>query len=261
MVLAALQISENSDLLGYLKLAKKAGAKAVLLNEYALCPFFKNLEKYSSAKLKSVIYLQNQKLKAAFSFCKKNKIALIAPIITLEKNKFYKEIIVFSADSAPLKYRAQRLISYSHWNEKEFFSNKEPKIIKTPLIFELGDLRCAVVFGFELHFDEIWLSLKKAQIDCVFLPTAATFDSGLRWRSLIRMRAFLGSFYILRANRTGGFYDEKSGIKWHFYGDSLLSLPNGEILECLGDKEEMLITQINAQIPRDNRAKWGFAEI
>lgn len=153
-------------------------------------------------------------------------------------------------------YRQQRLIEYQHWNEARFFDNHKHKILKKPLIFTHNGFNIAVLFGFEVHFDEFWLSMKKDGVDIVLLPCANTFQSSARWRELCKVRAFLNGCVVIRANRVGTSVVNNS--EWVFYGDSLIAMPNGEIIDNLRDKEAMLSLEIYKNKILEMAREWGF---
>ena len=92
----------------------------------------------------------------------------------------------------------------------------------------------------------------------MLLASASTFDSSLRWRNSIKMRAFLNRSYILRANRIGKYQDEVTKYLWNFYGDSLLVNPNGEVEDCLGDREELLIANLDKKYLKEIKECWKF---
>jgi predicted amidohydrolase len=62
----------------------------------------------------------------------------------------------------------------------------------------------------------------------------------------------------LRANRIGEFKDKEHS--WKFYGDSLLASPNGEVLEHLGNREELMIVDMHHSEVVQARRFWGFKE-
>ncbi len=136
-------------------------------------------------------------------------------------------------------YHQQRLIAYPHWNEKQFFDNILPKSPKTPLIFEKEDIKFGIIAGFEIHFDEIWLKLKQAQVDVVIMP-----------------RAFTNSMVILRVNGI----DEKvyDDVAWKFYGDSCLIDADGHIYDTLEEREGLMIVELQAQHIKNIQKEWGF---
>lgn len=153
-------------------------------------------------------------------------------------------------------YRQQRLIDYQHWNEARFFSNHNNKLLKKPLIFSYKGFNVATLFGFEVHFDEFWLSMKKEGVDMVLLPCANTFDSNMRWREICKMRAFLNGCVVIRANRVGTSVVNEN--QWVFYGDSFIAMPNGEIIDNLRDKESMLSLEVYKNKVLEMAREWGF---
>ena len=257
MKIAALQLSTlktQKELESYLQACIAQKVKVVLLGEYLLSPFFKRIESLQKNQIQAQAKMQQEELLRLS--CGYNLI-IVAPIIESAGKKIYKSIMILNKGKA-IFYRAQKLMPYEHWNEAQYFDNAQSKIIKIPPIFSVGGFKFSTLFGYELHFDEFWVKLKNSGVDCVLLPSASTFDSSLRWRSLIKMRAFLNGCYILRANRIGEYEDTIANCTWNFYGDSLLVNPNGEISDCLGDREELLIGEINKKELQDIRNCWKF---
>lgn len=254
---AVLQLSaqgmSSTKLYNYIRIASKQGVKVLLLGEYILNPFFNELKTLPLSMIKEQALHQIKVLKElAFTY----KITIIAPLIIVKKEKVYKTIAKFAPTSCSY-YQQQLLINYPHWNEEKFFAN-ETKAIQTPLMFKIEGFKFAVMSGFELHFDEMFQHLSSKNIDCILVPSVSTFDSYERWKSLILSRAFTHNCYILRANRIGEFADKNNS--WNFYGDSLLASPNGELLEHLGNKEELMIVDMNHSDVIQSRKTWGFKE-
>ncbi len=235
----------------YLRNAHKRGVKLILFGEYVLNHFFKELSKMP----KKMVQEQSQK---HIEFLRENAIKynmiFIAPIILIEDDKYFKKIVKITPKSINY-YEQQILMPYSHWNEKEFFSNAI-KPLKTPMIFKVSNFRIMVMGGFEVHFDTFWKKVIDKKIDLVLLPTASTFASHNRWREIIKTKAFLHGCYILRANRLGEYSED--GIKWKFYGDSVLVEPSGDIYMMLEDRESMLIETISKNIIKEHRKTWSF---
>ena len=235
----------------YLKKAKERECKLLLFGEYVLNPFFKELKSFPKSMIKKQTESNLDLLKKlSYEF----DMSLVAPIIEVKGEKFYKKIVKISPKSTSY-YTQQILINYSHWNEEKFFNNPI-KPLHSPLIFTINNFKIAIIGGFELHFDKIWEFIISKKVDLVLLPTASTFESKKRWRELIKMRAFLNNCYILRANRVGEYRDEEH--RWHFYGDSLFVNPDGEIDMRLEDRESMLIEPIAKDELATARRGWGF---
>jgi len=254
---AVLQLSaqglSSTKLYNYIRIAHKQGVKVLLLGEYILNPFFKELQKTSFSMIKDQAEHQSKILRELSSTY---DITIIAPLIIVKKKKLYKTIAKF-APSSTAYYQQQILIHYQHWNEEKFFDN-EIKELEAPLVFNVEGFKFALLSGFELHFDTLFEKLDEKNIDCILLPSVSTFDSYERWKSLICTRAFTHNCYILRANRIGEYKDQE--FSWKFYGDSLLASPNGEVIEHLGNAEELMIVDMDHNEVVQARRFWGFKE-
>jgi predicted amidohydrolase len=257
MRVAVLQLNSqgmsSTKLYNYIRIAQKQSVKVLVLGEYILNPFFKELQTMSTAMIKEQALHQIKVLKELSTTY---GITIIAPLVIVRKKQVFKSIVKFSPSSTSY-YQQQLLINYQHWNEEKFFDN-EQKALESPMVFKLDGFKFAIMNGFELHFDEILSQLNGKNIDCILLPSISTFDSFERWKSLISTRAFTHNCYILRANRIGE-YENKDGV-WEFYGDSFLASPNGEIIEHLGDTEELMIVDMNHSDVVQARRFWGFKE-
>ena len=254
---AVLQLSaqglSSTKLYNYIRVAHKQKVKVLLLGEYILNPFFKELESMSLSMIKEQALSQIKILKELSSTY---SMTIVAPLIIVKKKEVFKTIAKF-APSSTSYYQQQILINYSHWNEEKFFAN-DIKQINSPLIFKIDGFKFGVISGFELHFDELWDKLSQKSIDCVLVPSVSTFESYERWKALILSRAFTHNCYVLRANRIGEYQDRE--FTWKFYGDSVLASPNGELLEHLGNKEELMIVDMSHTDVVQARRSWGFKE-
>ncbi len=254
---AVLQLSaqglSSTKLYNYIRVAHKQDIKVLLLGEYILNPFFKELESMTLAMIKEQALSQIKILKELSTTY---NMTIVAPLIIVKKKEVFKTIAKF-APSSTSYYQQQLLINYSHWNEEKFFANNI-KQIQAPMIFKVDGFKFGVISGFELHFDELWNKLSEKNIDCVLVPSVSTFESYERWKALILSRAFTHNCYVLRANRIGEYQDKE--FTWKFYGDSVLASPNGELLEHLGNKEELMIVDMSHSDVVQSRRSWGFKE-
>jgi len=257
MRIASLQLSaqgmSSTRLYNHIRIAHKQGVKVLVLGEYILNPFFKELQTLSMSMIKEQAEFQSKVLKELSSTY---NMTIIAPLIMVKKKQAYKTIAKF-APSSTSYYEQQVLINYSHWNEEKFFANKKAQL-QTPFIFKVDGYKFALMSGFELHFDEFFTLLKSKNIDCLLVPSISTFESYERWKALLLSRAFTNNFYVLRSNRIGEYIDKQ--YKWQFYGDSLLASPDGELLEHLGNKEELMVADISHSAVVSARRAWGFKE-
>ena len=257
MKIAALQLPtlplSNKKLRDYLQKASSNGAKVVVLGEYVLNNFFKELVTMQ----KNMIDIQSKhKIEALESFAKEFDLHIVAPIVIVNNNKIYKAVAHFSPTETTYKNQ-EFLINYNHWDEESFFDN-EPSSEISVLNFSLNGLNFAVINGFEIHFDPVWLEILKKDTDIVLIPSASTFGSNQRWNEILKTRAFINSLYVLRVNRIGSYQDE--GSFWNFYGETYLINPDGFIEETLDSNEDMLIAEIDIRELRESHSSWKFKE-
>lgn len=257
LTIAALQLPtlgmQATKLDFYLRNAHSRNVKLVLLGEYVLNHFFKELPNIPIKMVKKQSDIHIELLK---KFAIKYQMVFVAPIIIIKDEQYKKTIVKITAKSVAY-YEQQILMPYKHWNEKKMFAN-EIKKLKAPMSFKVDGFKIMAMGGFELHFDPFWKEVRKKKIDLVLLPTASTFGSHNRWREIIKTRAFLYGCYILRANRLGEFKEED--VKWKFYGDSMLVEPSGQIYMMLEDKESMLIETISKNVIKEHKQSWAFEE-
>ncbi len=243
----------STKLYNYVRIASKKKVKVLLLGEYVLNPFFKELESMSLSMIKEQALHQIKILK---ELSLTYKMYIIAPLVIVKKDKIYKCITKF-APSSTSYYNQQILINYAHWNEEKFFANNSLQL-QSPMIFKVDGFKFAAMNGFELHFDEFFAKLSNKNIDCLLVPSVSTFESYERWKALVITRAFTHNMYILRANRIGEYQDKE--FTWKFYGDSILASPNGELLNHLGNTEELMIVDMSHTDVVRARRTWGFKE-
>ena len=252
--IAALQLStlplSDARLDYYLKACKDSGANLVVLGDYVLNSFFTEL----CAMSKQLIKEQSESKKASLAeFAKKYELTIIAPYVSVE-NKGFKKLCLKVSPSEIKSYEQQILMPYAHWNEDKFFCNHSEKL--RLFSFSYQNLKCALLFGFEAHFDVFWQLILQKRVDLVIIPCASTFNSEQRWKELLKTRAFLSNTAILKVNRIGNVSGDE---EWRFYGDSFFVNAFGELCENLSDREEMLIIDT----PKASEAKklWGFDKI
>jgi len=255
MTAAVLQLNaqglSSTKLYNYIRIAHKKGVKLLVLGEYILNPFFKELQHLS---LEMIEESSNQQLKILKESARDYNLTIIAPLILVRHKKPYKVIVKISPKSISYYYQ-QFLINYPHWNEEQFFANPKESF-KPPLTFKIGNIRFGVIGGFEIHFDPLWRFIEEKKIDCMIVPSISTFGSYQRWEAILKTRAFTHNCYVIRANRIGSYQEKETS--WDFYGDSFLISPHGELLNHLGNEEELLLMELSHQEVTQAKKTWKF---
>ena len=231
----------------FIRVAKSEGAKLIVLPEYVLNRFFKEIEvtPISFVKKQSLQQIKHLKhLSIVYN------ISILAPLVKIVGDKKYKVLI--KVENGHLRYYYQQIfMPYSHWNENKFFDTKE----NFPLIFSLDGVKFGAMFGFEAHIEKFWNYFKRKKVDCVLIPSVSTFNSHNRWLEMLKTKAFLNHMYVVRVNRVGSYKD------WVFYGRSFAISPEGEILNMLSNKEEIGIINIEKEKVKEARKEWKFIEL
>ena len=115
---AVLQLSaqgmSSTKLYNYIRIASKQNIKLLLLGEYILNPFFKELQGLSPSMIDEQAKHQAKVLK---ELAHTYDITIVAPLVVVKKGKIYKTIAKFTPSSVSY-YEQQILINYPHWNEE-----------------------------------------------------------------------------------------------------------------------------------------------
>lgn len=234
----------------YARICDKKGIRLVVLGEYVLNSFFKELEKMPKSMVKEQSL---HKIKMLQSICQKYNLTIIAPIVRVINGKITKSILKASPKS--MRYFPQYFyINYEHWNEEKFFYQED--IEYSLPTFTHDGVKYASIMGFELHFDYIWGEIDKKKVDVVLISSVSTFDSKDRWDELLRCRAFTHNVYVLRVNRIGTYKQDDGD--WYFYGHTSLVNPHGELEECLNDEEAMMVVDVDKSIVNEAKNMWGW---
>ncbi len=234
----------------YAKICNKKNIRLIVLGEYVLNNFFKELETLPKNMIKEQ---SNHKIKTLQDICKKYNLTIIAPIVRFYNKKIYKCIL--KATPKSMRYFNQYFyINYKHWNEEKFFHQENSEYVLPTFTHE--GIKYGIIMGYELHFDHVFKEVDSKKVDALLVPSVSTFESKDRWDELLKMRAFTHNIYILRVNRIGLYKHEL--FDWRFYGHSALFNPHGYIEECLNDEEAMMVVDISKANINKARNMWGW---
>ncbi len=226
----------------------------VIFPEYVLTPFFLEILESEAQKINSFSLARLEQLE---QLAYKYQLYMSAPLILQEQKGLVKQIALITPQDTQF-YTQQKLMPYDHWNEAHFFNNPQPDKLSAPLTFMLEGIKIAPLFGYELHFDLIWLCMQEEGVEVVLLSTASTFESFERWRAVCKARAFCNSMLVARANRIGMVRSKQSNLPWRFYGDSFIALPNGNIASSLEGDQGILHLEVHKEYLEAWAKEWGF---
>lgn len=138
-------------------------------------------------------------------------------------------------------------------NEKYYF---RPGNLGYPVFPTDTGLKVGITICFERHFPEGPRALALNGADVIFVPTATPLG-GEMWEVELRAMAIANLLWVGAVNRVG--VDE--GVPWDikFYGRSLWSAPNGEVVEAAGTEgDEIVYAEVDTEPAKQLREEWGF---
>jgi beta-ureidopropionase len=119
---------------------------------------------------------------------------------------------------------------------------------------DLG-VKVGITICYERHFPEGPRSLALAGADVIFVPTATPAGQHI-WDLELRAMAVANLLWVAGINRLG---PDQGGSDMEFFGSSLVSAPNGEVVaQASADQEEILHAEIDTALSATLREEWGF---
>jgi len=123
-------------------------------------------------------------------------------------------------------------------------------VFRTDLGINVGITIC-----YERHFPEGPRTLALAGADVIFVPTATPAGRQI-WDLELRAMAIANLLWVGGVNRVGR---DQGGSEMDFYGSSLFSAPNGEVVAQAGSEgDEILHAEIDTALSAQLREEWGF---
>ncbi len=113
---------------------------------------------------------------------------------------------------------------------------------------EAGGVRIGCAICYDVRFPELFLALRRAGTELIFLPSAFTVETGRdHWEPLIRARAIETQCW-LAAPATWGQHADAKGAARFTYGHSLICDPWGTIVARVSDGPGWVTARIDPAI-------------
>ncbi len=217
--------------------AAKNGADIILFPEVHLTEFF---PQYKGLDVKDyAVALESDVIKRFCNACRKNNIMAVPNIYLEENGKCYDASIMIDKNGEILGIQKMVHIAYAEkFYETDYYAPSDDgfKVFDTPL----G--RIGIVVCFDRHYPESIRTETLMDADLILIPTVNTLEEPVEmFEQEIRVQAFQNSVFIRMCNRTG-----KEGTM-HFYGESLVVSPAGNIINKADSNEQILYTDIDLQ--------------
>ncbi|MEU9578581.1 carbon-nitrogen hydrolase family protein [Streptomyces chilikensis] len=148
---------------------------------------------------------------------------------------------LIAADGTPLaNYRKTHL--YGDF-ERALFTPGEDPVVQA----RLGDLTVGLLICYDVEFPENTRAHALAGTDLLLVPTALMHPYRFVAESLVPVRAFENQMYVAYVNRCG-----REG-EFDFVGLSTLAGPDGVVTARAGQREELLLAEVDPLLPAASR--------
>ena len=246
--------------MGLIREAAGKGANIICLQELFNTIYF--CREYNEEFFRWAEPLKGELSQSLSSLAKELGVVIIAPFFEKRAEGLYhNSLVIIDADGSLLgSYRKMHIPDDPGFYEKYYFTPGDEetgfKVFETKF-GKIGTLIC-----WDQWYPEAAriTALKGAEI--LFYPTAigTLASEGKKekqefhdaWETIQRSHAIANGCYVASVNRVG----KESGTK--FWGGSFVAGPFGQILSKAGEKEEVLITQVDLNAIGKQRQAWPF---
>lgn len=255
MKVGVVQIFSNENKEENLRKAIEYSEKAI--NEGAELLVLPELFNFHSVKSEKEDYLRNAEddegrtVKEILNLSKKHNVAFIAgSIIEKHFNNLYNTSYVISKGIILGKYRKIHLFKYEDIDESKIFTPGEE-----PLVVECLGTKIGVTICFDLRFPEIF-RMEVLMGARILVNVAAFLEKTGRahWIPLLKARAIENQVFVIAANQSNG------GPR-KYYGHSCIIDPWGRCIAIAGNKEEILLADVDLKKVEEIRSKMPLLEM
>lgn len=150
--------------------------------------------------------------------------------------KLFNTTLVFSPSGAEIaRYRKIHLFDITTPDGLGYRESASYGRGDAVVSFDADGMRVGCAICYDLRFPELFLALRRAGSEVIFLPSAFTVSTGRdHWEPLIRARAIETQCWIVAAATWGQHLDAKGGSRSTF-GHSLICDPWGHVVAQASD--------------------------
>ena len=114
--------------------------------------------------------------------------------------------------------------------------------------YQAGELKIGCAICYDIRFPELFLALRRQEVDVICLPAAFTLQTGKdHWETLIRSRAIETQCWFAATGTWGRHIDADGGARFT-YGHSLICDPWGHVVAKVSDGEGWASARIDTAL-------------
>ncbi len=239
-----------------IRAAAKKGAKIICLQELFATRYFPREQKKDFSMFAESI--PNQFSERFSALADELKVVLVVPFYEKKGKTEYNSALVFDADGKQLDtYRKHHIPHDPLFYEKDYFKESSDEYI----VYKTKYATFSVLICYDQWFPEAARVCALNGAEIIFYPTAIGTiknheahegDWHDAWETIQRSHAIANSVIVAAVNRVG----EENEL--HFWGGSFVCDAFGNVIQRAGDKEEILIVDVDTSKNKDIRDAWGF---
>jgi nitrilase len=163
-------------------------------------------------------------------------------------DRLFNTSLVFDAEGSEIaRYRKIHLFDITTPDGTGFRESSTYGSGDAVVSFPLGDMRIGCAICYDVRFPELFLALRRAGAELIFLPSAFTLQTGKdHWEVLIRARAIETQCWIA-APATWGRHAERGEARFT-YGNALIADPWGQVVARVSDGTGWASARIDAAL-------------
>jgi len=176
---------------------------------------------------------------------KQYECVITGSIIIKENKKYYNRLVWMRPDGSHEYYDKRHLFALGQEHETYTPGNRR-------LIVELNGWNICPMICYDLRFP-VWLRNAKSEYDLLLIIANWPERRIAHWRTLIAARAIENQAYVIGVNRVG-----HDGNEVYHSGDSTCIDPNGNVVYCKRDEEDLYTLSIIADEVKKTRLALPF---
>ncbi|MDD5171648.1 MAG: carbon-nitrogen hydrolase [Candidatus ainarchaeum sp.] len=241
----------------HIETAASRGAHVIALPELFTSPYFPQEEKADAVKYAEAI--PGDTSAALSKVAKENDVIVVGGSIFEKDGKsFYNTSMVFDEKGKMLgKYRKMHVPHDPKFYEQNYFKPGDLGY----KVFDTKYGKIATLICYDQWFPEAARIVSLMDADIIFYPTAIGLIYGTEqsegswqdaWTTVQRGHAIANGVAVASVNRIG----REGGMQ--FWGGSFISSQFGTLLARGGDKEQIVMAQIDLSLGKDVKEGWRF---
>ncbi len=179
----------------------------------------------------------------------------------LDGDKIYNTSLVFSPNGVELaRYRKIHLFDITTPDGQGYKESATYGAGDAVVTCQAGALKLGLAICYDLRFPELFLALRRQNVDLILLPAAFTLQTGKdHWEILLRARAIETQCWFA-APACCGAHVEASGETRFTYGHSLIADPWGHVVAKASDGPGWATARIDKELAARLRANMPVLE-